>query len=381
EPEPLEQKAPLRGPLLQTASFAALTGLARTIFRAGLALNIISSPVNGLVPFLALVAGFLTTTNLAKPGTRNTPAFFSSLWPTPISLSMTFFTSRLESSVAVAIFSTNCDLDIWVAIVSPLIRTDAILDRPASVWSHSAQICWHFEAAHDELRSALRCTAPGTREPLLPIRLLPPIERHPEPADRLEAFLREAAIRPLQIGRSRRDVPPRPSTRTCDRLLARDDVVGPTGAVWSSLRGAVHRSPTGGFAHARHAQIARRVNLSQIGAIVRYPKSAATSRHPALATEGRIAIVTDVGCGMRWTRQRRARQWQLQGGSLWISVSDAPARRRTRLKRTAKPCGPDIRCWCQVRGGEVGPTGLISLNPWTTVTRRIRRRGERAISR
>ncbi len=30
--------------------------------------------------------------------------------------------------------------------------------------------------------------------------------------------------------------------------------------------------------------------------------------------------------GMRWTRQRRARQWQLQGGSVWISVSDEPAR-------------------------------------------------------
>jgi hypothetical protein len=63
---------------------------------------------------------------------------------------MTFFTSRLESSVVVAIFSTNCDLDIWVAIVSPLIRTESILDCPASVWSHSAQICWHFEAVYDE---------------------------------------------------------------------------------------------------------------------------------------------------------------------------------------------------------------------------------------
>jgi hypothetical protein len=29
--------------------------------------------------------------------------------------------------------------------------------------------------------------------------------------------------------------------------------------------------------------------------------------------EGRIAIVTDVGCGMRWTRQRRAREGS-QGG-------------------------------------------------------------------
>src|ERR1700757_451541 len=63
----------------QTASLAALTGLARTILRAGFALNIISSPVNGLVPLRALVAGFLTTTNLANPGTRKMPVFLSSL--------------------------------------------------------------------------------------------------------------------------------------------------------------------------------------------------------------------------------------------------------------------------------------------------------------
>src|SRR5260370_36294625 len=48
---------------------------------------------------------------------------------------MTCFTSRLESAVVVAIFSTNCDFDIWVAIVSPLIRTEAIIDCPASAWS------------------------------------------------------------------------------------------------------------------------------------------------------------------------------------------------------------------------------------------------------
>ena len=45
--------------------------------------------------------------------------------------------------------------------------------------------------------------------------------------------------------------------------------------------------------------------------------------------EGRFAIVTDVGCGMRWTRQRRAREGS-QGG---FSVSDYPARRRPALKR------------------------------------------------
>src|SRR6185437_8136788 len=54
-----------------TASLAALTGRARTIFRAGLALKIVGSFVNGLMPGRALVAGFLITTNLANPGTRN----------------------------------------------------------------------------------------------------------------------------------------------------------------------------------------------------------------------------------------------------------------------------------------------------------------------
>jgi hypothetical protein len=47
---------------------AALTGRALTIFRAGLALNAVGSFVNGLMPFRSLVAGFLMTTNFAKPG-------------------------------------------------------------------------------------------------------------------------------------------------------------------------------------------------------------------------------------------------------------------------------------------------------------------------
>jgi hypothetical protein len=49
--------------------------------------------------------------------------------------------------------------------------------------------------------------------------------------------------------------------------------------------------------------------------------------------------------------------------------------------RTAKPCGPGTRCWCQVGGGEVGPTGFDQPYLPTTVTRRIRRRGEHGISR
>jgi hypothetical protein len=39
------------------------------IFRAGFALNIVGSFVNGLMPLRSFVAGFLITTNLANPGT------------------------------------------------------------------------------------------------------------------------------------------------------------------------------------------------------------------------------------------------------------------------------------------------------------------------
>jgi hypothetical protein len=33
---------------------------------------------------------------------------------------------------------------------------------------------------------------------------------------------------------------------------------------------------------------------------------------------------------------------------------------RTAPKRTAKPCGPDTRCWCQAVGDEFDPTGSVS---------------------
>jgi hypothetical protein len=50
--------------------------------------------------------------------------------------------------------------------------------------------------------------------------------------------------------------------------------------------------------------------------------------------------------------------------------------------RTAKPCGPGTRCWCQVGGGFRRPDRVRKIfNPPMAVTRRIRRRGERGISR
>ena len=63
-------------------------------------------------------------------------------------------------------------------------------------------------------------------------------------------------------------------------------------------------------------------------------------------------------------------------------VSERERARRAMLLRTAKPCGPDTRCLCQVMRRRNQPDRVsISLNPLATVTRRIRRRGERGISR
>ena len=55
---------------------------------------------------------------------------------------------------------------------------------------------------------------------------------------------------------------------------------------------------------------------------------------------------------------------------------------RMTLLRTAKPCGPDTRCWCQVARRRSQPDRARSAaNSPTTEARRIRLRGERGISR
>jgi hypothetical protein len=94
--------------------------------------------------------------------------------------------------------------------------------------------------------------------------------------------------------------------------------------------------------------------------------------------EGRIAIVTDVG----WDAVDAAASARNEIAGRASARERLTARRRTALKRTAKPCGPGTRCWCQVGGGFASPTGFgNTFNPLTTVTRRIRRRGEHDISR
>src|ERR1700754_265825 len=50
--------------------------------------------------------------------------------------------------------------------------------------------------------------------------------------------------------------------------------------------------------------------------------------------------------------------------------------------RTVKPCGSGTRCWCQVGEGFASPTGFgKAVNSSMTVTKGIRRRGERGVSR
>jgi hypothetical protein len=92
-----------------------------------------------------------------------------------------------------------------------------------------------------------------------------------------------------------------------------------------------------------------------------FPKSVVLSRHPASTKEGRIAIVTNVERGMRWTRQRRARRHR----RAVFTVSDpssAQDERRccVRRRRVVLASVADAK----PRGGIIGPTGTrYAVNP------------------
>ena len=58
--------------------------------------------------------------------------------------------------------------------------------------------------------------------------------------------------------------------------------------------------------HGCHAQIARRANMSQESALAPSGKSRALFRASRRLEEGRFAIVTNVGSGMRWTQWCRS---------------------------------------------------------------------------
>src|SRR6478752_401927 len=109
---------------LQTASLATFRGDALTDLLAGLAANSIGSFVKGFTPLRASIAGLFTTDILTKPGMRNSPDSFSSLYPTVAICSMTAFTSPLETCVPSAIASISWFLVMIDSFVEVQISAD-----------------------------------------------------------------------------------------------------------------------------------------------------------------------------------------------------------------------------------------------------------------
>jgi hypothetical protein len=111
------------------------------------------------------------------------------------------------------------------------------------------------------------------------------------------------------------------------------------------------------------ALFARRANVPQRTALIATANHLHLSRYPA-SQEGRIAIVTDVGCGMRWTLWRRKtsgarsgrrsrvvltpRRWRQVGGS--VSAGDSGKKARSLGRARRKPLKP-LRGECRVFSG------------------------------
>jgi|SRR6267142_432884 len=69
--------------------------------------------------------------------------------------------------------------------------------------------------------------------------------------------------------------------------------------------------------------------------------------------EGRSRVVTNAG-GDAMDAAASARNGVAGRVSRERSTGAQDGRR---FQRTAKPCGPDTRCWCQAVGGDLDPTG------------------------
>ena len=100
----------------------------------------------------------------------------------------------------------------------------------------------------------------------------------------------------------------------------------------------------------------------------RFPLTRLKSISPAVPSHrGALAIVIDAG---RDAVDAAASGAQRNGRAGWRKACELSiVRRRTALKRTAKPCGPGTRCWCQVGGGASARPGLDKPYPSMTVTR------------
>src|ERR1700752_872075 len=92
-----------------TISLRFLSAAMRTFLLAGLALNIIFSPVKGLTPSRALVAGFFTTFIFRSPGSVNSPPPRRLFLITPLSESKTLPTCLRDSPVSLEMLVRTSD--------------------------------------------------------------------------------------------------------------------------------------------------------------------------------------------------------------------------------------------------------------------------------
>ena len=107
-------------PVDQTMSFSAFSAVTLTTLRAGLALNIISSPVKGLTPLRALVAGLRFTRIFMRPGTVN--------WPGPRRpMSFLMIPARASNTVATSFFVRPVS-SAMAPVTSDLVLALAVLD-------------------------------------------------------------------------------------------------------------------------------------------------------------------------------------------------------------------------------------------------------------
>merc|ERR1719384_1760284 len=100
----------------QMLFFNAATAKALTTFLAGFAFTTTTFPNISLFP--ALVAGFVLTFNIAKPGTVNFPVDLTSFVATAARLASTFLQSAAFNPVAVAIAAVMPDCDMAVDFVA-----------------------------------------------------------------------------------------------------------------------------------------------------------------------------------------------------------------------------------------------------------------------
>src|SRR5712692_1379388 len=101
------------------------------------------------------------------------------------------------------------------------------------------------------------------------------------------------------------------------------------------------------------------------------------SRHPT-PPQGRIAIVTDAGCGCGG-RGSVLRARRLRGGLRSVSDQQRADERCCSVRRSRVVLTP--RRWRQVRGVASAQPGLDKTYPWTTVANKPGHRGEHEISR